>query len=100
MNLRNCAKHNRLLIQFNYPVSCKPKEVLVVPYISDNIISLNTRNERSSFTWLANKSQAQTEEQENEEDQGPDKNSITRIFQYSPEKKLLQEFDLVGILKD
>lgn len=32
--LRNCPMHERLMMQFNYPESCSPKEVLVVPYIA------------------------------------------------------------------
>ena len=54
-NLRNCAKHNRLLMQFNFPESCQPKKVLVIPYISDNVISMNSRDFKDTFTWMANK---------------------------------------------
>jgi len=82
-NLRMCMKHNRLLMQFNYPGSCKPKEVLVIPYISDNLISMNSRNNKDSFTWLANKRLSQDFMEKNEEDEaetGPDANSVTRMF--------------------
>ena len=40
-NMRNCPVNNRLLMQFSYPSSCNPKEVLVIPYIDDNIIKMN-----------------------------------------------------------
>ena len=82
-NLRMCMKHNRLLMQFSYPGSCKPKEVLVIPYISDNLISMNSRNNKDSFTWLANKRLSQDFMEKNEEDEaetGPDANSVTRMF--------------------
>ena len=104
MNLRNCAKHNRLLMQFNFPVSCKPKEILVIPNISDNIISMNSRNEKDTFTWIANRSLTQTEADGNDDDNDDNaldfRSAVTRIFQYTPQKRLLQEFDLVGVLKN
>ena len=40
-NMRNCPVNNRLLMQFSYPSSCNPKEVLVIPYIDDNVIRMN-----------------------------------------------------------
>ena len=82
--LHNCPKHSRLLMQFNYPVSCKPKQILVTPSISDNVISMNSRTDSKMFSWLAS--------------DGEDNPS--RIFQFSPSKRmLLNEFDLVGVMK-
>ena len=36
--LRKCPRYKRMLINFNYPNSCKPKQVLILPYLSDNSI--------------------------------------------------------------
>ena len=58
-NMRNCPKHNRLLLQFNYPTSCKPKKVLVIPSIADNLIAMNSGTHRDTITWLSNKSSAE-----------------------------------------
>ena len=51
-NKRNCPKHNRFLIFFNYPLSCKPKTALMTPYIGDNIIALNSYENANLLTWL------------------------------------------------
>ena len=37
-HLRKCPKYNRLLINFNYPGSSRPKQVLILPYLGDNAI--------------------------------------------------------------
>ena len=91
-------------MQFNFPVSCKPKEILVIPNISDNIISMNSRNEKDTFTWIANRSLTQSEADGNADDNDDNvvdiRSAVTRIFQYTPFKRLLQEFDLVGVLKN
>ena len=103
MNLRNCPKHNRLLMQFNYPKSCKPKEVLVIPNITDNLISMNSSNDKNTRTWLANKSLMLQNKPSVSSflqmtPRSTEDKTVTRIFQYSPERSLLQEFNLVGIL--
>lgn len=50
--LRNCPKQSRLLMQFNFPVSCKPKEVLVVPYIGSNTIMMSSLTDSQIVSWL------------------------------------------------
>lgn len=52
LNIRNCQKHDRLLMTFNYPGSCKPKEILVTPYIGDNSIGLNMTDYKDTITWI------------------------------------------------
>ena len=102
-NIRNCPKHNRVLLQFNYPSSCKPKKALVIPNISDNSIAMNSRPERDTITWLSNKHSSELEGGHehgvNSGGLSPSMTTITRLFQFRPNKSMLQEFDLVGILQ-
>ena len=56
MYLRNCLKHDRVIMQFSYPKSSKPKLMRITPYIGDNTITLRTGQvEKDGITWLANK---------------------------------------------
>ena len=82
--IRNCPKHNRLVMQFNYPGLSRTKEILVIPYIGDNTISMHNHNKDNNLiTWLAS-----------------DTDQQTRIFQFSPDRRMmLTEFNLVGIMK-
>ena len=50
--LRNCPKHSRLLMQFNYPVSYDPKKFLVTPYITDNFMTLNSKCSKTLRSWF------------------------------------------------
>ena len=55
-SMRNCPLHNRLLMQFSYPSSCKPKETHVIPYIDDNIIHMNNIKDNPDdqiISWLS-----------------------------------------------
>ena len=83
-NLRNCAKHNRLLMQFNYPESCQPRKVLVIPNISDNKIEMNSRNEKDTYTWMANKKlelpDGLGDDAYDENEEVDDISSVPRIF--------------------
>ena len=57
MNIRSCPKHNRVLLMFNYPQSCKPKKILVIPNISDNkILTNHGDSSKDTVMWLSNKS--------------------------------------------
>ena len=104
-NIRNCPKHNRVLLQFHYPSSCKPKKALVIPNISDNSIAINSRTERDTTTWLSNRHSSELvtegghEPGVNSGGLSPSDTTITRLFQFRPNKSLLQEFNLVGILQ-
>ena len=64
-NIRNCPKHDRILLQFLYPSSCRPKEIYVIPNISQNLISMNSRSDKNTITWLANRSTATVSESVN-----------------------------------
>lgn len=85
--LRNCPKHSRLLMQFNYPISCKPKQALITPSIGVNTITMNSQTDRSMISWLSNKNERAGSK------------AVTRIFQFLPAKMILNEFDLVGLVK-
>ena len=80
MNLRNCPKNNRLLLQFNYPKQCLAKRGIITPYIGDNQISMNSRTLGHLISWMV------------VGDQG------TKIFQFTEDISKLQEFDLAGIM--
>ena len=86
--IRNCPKHRRLLMQFNYPVSCRPKQALILPSIGANAITLNSQTERETTTWLSNKTTIS------------DLEGDAKLFQFLPGKDmLLNEFDLAGVIK-
>ena len=55
-NVRNCRRHHRLVMQFNYPKSGRAKQIVATPFISANTIGLNIRKSDSNLTWIANKS--------------------------------------------
>ena len=81
---RNCPRHNRLLLQFHYPESWEPKEVIVIPYIGANSLSMNGLENLDHISWLSK----------------PSRDTPTRLFQFSWErKKVLNEFNLNGALR-
>lgn len=105
-----------MLINFNYPNSCKPKQVLILPYLSDNSIQMNLHPESTKiFAWLSEASPLKSQ-QLNEDLGSCDnmsmlsssqsyKDSVAlsrrksmRFFQFIPEKWLLEEFDMAGIM--
>ena len=96
MYLRNCLKHDRVIMQFSYPKSSKPKLMRITPYIGDNTITLRTGQvEKDGITWLANKQLTPAERLQNPEGDGTE----ASIFQFSTNKSTLYEFDLCGLMK-
>ena len=54
-SMQNCPMHSRLLMQFSYPSSCKPKELVAIPYINDNTIQMNIVTDTGDqiISWLS-----------------------------------------------